>query len=251
MTMTLRTVEFDSALMGRTVSMNVVAPEDDGKSYPVVYFHHGLGDTFEAAAERCEVERLASERDLIVVMPDAGESWYCNDPREGGLPWEDHLAIEVVDFIDTNFPTIQGPSGRGQTGFSMGGYGAMVLAMLHPDRFGAVASRAGSFAFGHELRPDRPERSAFMQAVAPPAGRYDLFVLSEKLAREGTELAIRFDVGLHDHLLDANRRFHTHLEEIGLAHEYEEKEGFHRWAWVNEHLAETLDYLKANLSEKS
>ena len=114
-------------------------------------------------------------------MPDAGESWYCNDPRPGGFAWEDHLAVEVVDYIDANFPTIAAREGRGHAGFSMGGYGAMMLGLRHPDRFSVVSTVAGSFLFGHALRPDRPERSAFMQAVAPPGGKYDLWEVVKTL----------------------------------------------------------------------
>jgi len=248
MMMRLQTVEMQSALFGCSVSMNVIAPETNETCYPVVYFHHGLGDTYEAVARKTAIVRLATERGLSVVMPDAGESWFCNDPREGGFPWEDHLAVEIVDFIDARFPTIAAREGRAQSGFSMGGYGAMLFALLHPDRFAAVAARAGSYAFGHELRPDRPERSEFMQAVAPPGRRYDLFRLAERLTRTDVQPAIRFDVGLDDHLLEINRRFHRRLDEVGLAHEYRETEGAHRWTWVDEHLPETLDFLRSHLA---
>ena len=124
------------------------------------------------------MQEYASKHELIVVTPDAGESWFCNDPRPGGLAWEDHIAVEVVDYVDANFPTIADRTGRGMAGFSMGGYGAMILSFLHPDRFSAVCTQAGSFAFGHELRPDRPQRSQFMLAVAPPGGKYDLYPLA-------------------------------------------------------------------------
>ncbi len=251
--MPLSTIEFSSDALGRTARMNVLVPNSAKRYYPVLYVQHGLGDTFATFCDRTDLEQLADALDLIVVMPDAGESWFCNDPRPDGLAWEDHLVVEVVDHIDANFPTIATREGRGQAGFSMGGYGAMMLAMKHPDRFGAVCVNAGSFAFGHALRADRPERSALMQAVAPPGGAYDLWVLAEKLAEtlagDGPSMAIRFDVGGNDHLLDVNRRFHDLLEELGIAHQYEEVEGGHQWVYVDRQLPTTLQFAAKHLAD--
>ena len=247
--MPLSTIEFSSAALGRPAKFNVIVPDSGKQQYPVLYVQHGLGDTFATFCDRTDLEQQAAAYDLIVVTPDAGESWFCNDPRPDGLAWEDHLAVELVDHIDANFPTIATREGRGQAGFSMGGYGAMMFAMKHPDRIGVVCANAGSFSFGHALRPDRPERSAFMQAVAPPGGAYDLWVLAEKLATEGPAMAIRFDVGGSDHLLDVNRRFHDLLEELGIAHQYEEVEGGHQWVYVNRQLPTTLQFAAEHLAD--
>jgi len=229
--------------------MNVLLPETGKRRYPALYLHHGLGDTYATFCARTNLEQYARDCNLIVVTPDAGEGWFCNDPRDGGPAWEDHLAGEVVDYVDRSFPTIASRQGRGTAGFSMGGYGAMMLAMKHPDRFSAVCTQAGSFMFGHELRPDHPERTAFMQAVAPPGGEYDLFVLAEKLAAPGApDIAIRLDVGTNDHLLEHNRRFHAHLGRLEIAHEYEEVEGGHEWGYVDRRLTTTLRFITAHLA---
>ena len=159
--------------------------------------------------------------------------------------------MEVVDFVDANFPTIASREGRGQAGFSMGGYGAMMLGMKNPDRFSVICTNAGSFAFGHALRPDRPERSAFMQAVAPPGGKYDLWELAGQCATGVASPAVRFDVGTGDHLLDVNRRFHALLEELGMCHEYEEVEGQHKWIYVNRQLPATLKFVTEHLAAAS
>ena len=249
--MPVETVEFHAESLGRSAKMNVLVPTTGRRRYPVLYMQHGLGDTFATFFDRTGLELRASDCELIVVTPDAGESWFCNDPRPGGLAWEDHLAVELVDHVDAHFPTIAAPAGRAMGGFSMGGYGAMMLALRHPDRFSAVCVQAGSFAFGHELRPDRPERSAFMRAVAPPGGKYDLFVLAERFsaaAADAPTMAIRFDVGGDDHLLDHNRRFHARLDELGIDHEYEEVEGGHEWRYVDRQLPTTLRFVTQHLA---
>ena len=247
--MAVETVEFESEALGRAARMNVLVPRTGKGRYPTVYIQHGLGDTYETFFAWTDLEQYGREVELILVTPDGGEGWYCNDPREGGPLWEDHIAGEVVDYVEANFPAIGSREGRAMAGFSMGGYGAMMLALKHPDRFAAVCTQAGSFAFGHESRPERPERSAFMQAVAPPGGKYDLYVITEALAAAGrTDTAIRFDVGGGDHLLEHNRQFHAHLDGLGIAHEYEEVEGGHEWRYVNRRLPTTLSFLAAALA---
>ena len=118
----------------------------------------------------------------------------------------------------------------------------MMLGLKHPDRFSAICTQAGSFAFGHALRPDRPERTPFMQAVAPSGGKYDLWGLAKTIAN-GLPMAIRFDIGVNDHLLAYNRQFHAHLDQLGIAHEYEEVDGGHQWSYVNRQLPRTLEFI--------
>ena len=243
-----QTVDFHAAALGRSARMSVLVPEGGKERYPALYLHHGLGDSHATFCARTRLAEYARAYELIVVLPDAGASWFCNDPRPGGLAWEDHLAREVVACVDRRFPTLASRAGRGLGGFSMGGYGAMMLALKHPDRFSAVCTQAGSFLFGHAFRPDRPERSAFMQAVAPPGGPYDLFRLAEELAAGERSLAIRFDVGTRDHLLDHNRQFHAHLLALGIAHEYEEAGGGHEWGYVDRRLDTTLRFIATHLA---
>lgn len=247
--MAVETIELQSQALRGPVKMNVLVPEAGRTRYPVVYVLHGLGDTFATYFANTDLEAFAADHEMIIVTPEGDAGWYCNDPRERGMAWEDHVAREVVDHVDAAYPTIARRDGRAMAGFSMGGYGAMMLALKHVDRFAAVCAQAGSFAFGHQLRPDRPERSAFMRAVAPPGGSYDVFTITERLASAGrTALAIRFVVGRADHLLQINRAFHAHLTGLGIAHEYEEVEGGHQWCTVNRQLPAALAYLAGRLS---
>jgi S-formylglutathione hydrolase len=78
--------------------------------------------------------------EMIVVMPDGsdalGASWYANSPASGF--WEDYLLREIVPHVDSAYRTIPNRASRGIAGHSLGGFGAMRLAMRHPDVFGAV-----------------------------------------------------------------------------------------------------------------
>jgi S-formylglutathione hydrolase FrmB len=98
------------------------------------------------------VDALFSTGDVpgaIVVFVDAwtsyGGSQFVNSAATGR--YMDYLCDEVVAFVDSNYPTLPSRDHRGLTGKSSGGYGAMVVPMLRPDVFGALASHAGDALF--------------------------------------------------------------------------------------------------------
>lgn len=87
--------------------------------------------------------------DAVIVFVDAwtslGGSQFLNSTGTGR--YMDYICDEVVPFVDGRYPTRAGREHRGIAGKSSGGYGAMVLAMLRPDVFGALASHAGDALF--------------------------------------------------------------------------------------------------------
>ncbi len=94
---------------------------------------------------------LSAEDSLpaLIVFVDASTSWggsqFLNSAGTGR--YLDYLCDEVVPFIDARYPTLNAREHRGVSGKSSGGYGAMVLSMLRPDVFGALASHAGDVLF--------------------------------------------------------------------------------------------------------
>jgi enterochelin esterase-like enzyme len=127
---------------------------DRERRYPVVYLLHAFGagpaswlgvDGFEGMNLALTLDSLIAAGaidELIVVMPDArtryGGSWYANSSATGR--WTDYIAHDVVDFVDRAYRTVPEPAARGIAGQSMGGYGALRVALWYPDVFGAVVS---------------------------------------------------------------------------------------------------------------
>jgi enterochelin esterase-like enzyme len=137
--------------------------------YPVIYLLHGFqgssGQWMAGGPEwniRDAMDRLIAAgkvREMILVMPDArnkyGGSFYTNSPTTGN--WEDFLADDLVAHIDRSYRTIPHASSRGIAGHSMGGYGALRLAMKHPDTFGAVYGlSAACLGWGGDLTTESP-----------------------------------------------------------------------------------------------
>jgi len=132
------------------------------KTYPVLYLFHGGGVNNKAWIENSYLdgyyvepvmERLLSNGEIlemIVVMPDAFPyasdryvfSFYTNTPVLGD--YDDYLARDLVAHIDNNYRTIPHPEGRGISGHSLGGYGAVYLAIEHPEVFSIVYGQDAS-----------------------------------------------------------------------------------------------------------
>jgi hypothetical protein len=97
--------------------------------------------------------------DAIVVFVDCwtsyGGSQFLNSLALGR--YQDYLCDEVTAFVDERYPTTADRDHRGITGKSSGGYGAMVVPMMRPDVFGALASHAGDALFEACYLPDFPK----------------------------------------------------------------------------------------------
>ncbi len=90
-------------------------------------------------------------REMILVMPNGrnryGGSHYVNSPVTGN--WADHIAHDLVQFVDGKFRTLRNRNSRALTGSSMGGRGTLILGMNYPDVFGVIyAMSSGSMNFG-------------------------------------------------------------------------------------------------------
>jgi S-formylglutathione hydrolase FrmB len=144
--------------------------EAGSRRYPVIYLLHGFQGSYKqwmAGGKEWNIRDAMDRqiaagkvREMILVMPDArnkyGGSFYTNSPTTGN--WEDFLARDLVGFIDKKYRTLRRPASRGIAGHSMGGYGAIRLAMKHPDTFGAVYSlSAACLGWGGDLSTENPD----------------------------------------------------------------------------------------------
>jgi putative tributyrin esterase len=173
-------------------------------------------------------------------MPDGGRGFYCD--AVDGPAYERSLLDDVIGFVDRTFHTIPEREGRVIGGLSMGGYGAIKLALKYPQLF--CSAVAHSAALDVRWRIERPESSAEMRRIfgpAPGGGPNDPYALAATIDR--TRLpALRLDCGREDGLLEENRAFHRHLEQLGIPHEYAEFPGAHTWDYWDHHVQEAIAF---------
>ena len=193
----------------------------------------------ELRVRRTSLERYAEGLPLIVVMPNGGRGFYTD--AEQGFAYETALVRELIPFIDRMFNTRTDRGGRCIGGLSMGGYGAIKLALKYPDLFGSANSHSGALTKGHIRRAGETEE--FDRIFGPTAanGTNDIFALAEKIDRAKLP-AVRIDCGTEDFLIERSREFHAYLESLHLAHEYAEFPGDHEWSYWDEHVQEALAF---------
>lgn len=164
----------------RTVSVYLPPSYDTStRRYPVVFVLHGIFDTnrtwtvaWDAAqpgfATIQDVMnhgiRSGTLKEMIVVVPDADKTChYTDSPIKGG--WGSYVARDLVSYVDKTYRTIASPDARGLMGHSMGGHGAIKIAMTHPGVFGAVyALNPSLLGFGGDVSPQNPQVAAAVTA---------------------------------------------------------------------------------------
>lgn len=127
------------------------------KRYPVVYYLPGYSDStmigFRLPGDMDALIEGGQVHEMIIVVAGGnsklGGSFYVNSPVTGN--WEEYVVRDVVGYVDSHFRTLPRADSRGISGHSMGGFGALNIAMLHPDVFGAVYSLSPGLFDEHGL----------------------------------------------------------------------------------------------------
>lgn len=239
--MAFMNVQYHSESLKKACSMQVILPESTQKPYSVMYLLHGLSDDHTIWHRRTRIEWYIRELPIAVVMPDGGRGFYCD--AIDGPAHESHIIKDVINFVDTHFNTISDRSGRVIDGLSMGGYGALKLALQHPDMFCSVVSHSGALESGHHP-PNRDDLGPELRLIYgdnPVGGKDDLWAIIDKADKKKLP-AIRIDCGLDDFLLPSNRAFHKYLNELNIPHEYEEFPGAHTWDFWDTHIQEAIKF---------
>ena len=152
----VRTIEFYSPAVDRTMKYNIVLPgkyDSSDERYPVLYLLHGLTQNYTAWGGLGTPVYAGLFSDLIVVMPDGGNSWYINYAESGGGQrnnWEDHIIEDIIGHVDGHYRTIARREGRAIAGLSMGGYGSLTLGLRHPEMFISIGSTSGALSHGRD-----------------------------------------------------------------------------------------------------
>jgi S-formylglutathione hydrolase FrmB len=284
----VKTVEFTGESVGRKMKYNVSLPakyDQTTDRYPVLYLLHGYSSNYTAWA-RLGAADAARTLDLIVVMPDVGNSWYVNwaksdDGQKNN--WEDFVIKDLIGHVDATYRTIAKREGRAINGLSMGGYGGLMLGLKHPELFCSVGSHSGAVAFakqvgerlkdGKELpRPNRPLSAEVdprigiegfsSQVDRSPKGK--IFTTVEECAAcDPFQLVLKIphdklphiyvDCGTEDRLLEGSQAFLKLLMENKIPFTYAQSGGGHKAPyWTREighSVAVQYAILQRNLAE--
>jgi enterochelin esterase-like enzyme len=247
-------LEFQSSTLKRKWTYLVYLPdgyENSRLSYTVVYLLHGhaglamdwatlghIQPTMDTLIDKLEVPPA------ILVMPEAGSSWYV-DRKE---PMERAVIEDLLPEVERTFRTVSSRDGRLIAGLSMGGYGALRFVMKYPDKFAAAGLLAPAI---YEIQP--PEQSTARRAGVFGASDFDPAVWTQMnypalwdayLAKK-TPVPMFILAGDDDELFIEmeSAKLYSLLRRQRQPAELRIVDGTHSWAIAEKHSADMLRYL--------
>ena len=247
--MALLTCDFFSDALQVGTSMTVVLPQQteeqigvtgggsDGPP-PLLYLLHGLSDDHTAWQRYTAIARYAEKAGLAVVMPAVHRSFYANEAH--GHRYWDFVSEELPGIVHEFLRVTDRPEETFVAGLSMGGYGALKLALTHPGRYAAAASLSG----GLDLRTvlTKPERAELLARVFGGAvgDENDLFTL---VAQASGVPPLYLGCGTEDPLLPGTRRFADEAAAAGVDVTVDLRAGTHEWSLWDAMIADVIAWL--------
>ena len=231
------TISVFSTKMKKEVKSVVILPENYTikKHYPVVYLLHGYSDNYAKWIKTVPaIKTLSTEHQFILVCPDGGySSWYFDSPIDSTCQYESFITRDLLPYVDTHYTTIPNRASRAITGLSMGGHGALYLAIRNPNLFGS----AGSMSGGVDLRTstkayDISRRIGTIEANHAEWDNRSVINMVNDL--KNNELNLIIDCGVSDFFYQINAGLHRRLMALKIDHDYIERPGEHNWKyWDN------------------
>jgi enterochelin esterase-like enzyme len=225
------------ALHGQTKSFLVYlpptynTPQGQNKYYPTLYLLHGSpgkdidwitgGKAVQSADTLIAAHKIP---ELIIVFPDGNgrpketSEWGNSGDHQQLI--ENYVAYDLVQYIDHHYRTLPDPGDRAIGGLSMGGFGAMNIAVHHPDIFGTVISLGGYYRAEGTIWG---KNSAYIRYNSP----------LEMLPMTKAAWRLHFFLGAatkDQPYYSDTRQFAQELDKLHIPYHFDLERGYHSWA---------------------
>ena len=241
-------------------SYDAGATSRPARTYPVLYFLHGLGDNertlFNSGGWTLldDLRRQRKMGEFLIVAPEGGRTFYVNS-ADGSVRYSDFFLQEFVPLIETKYRISKGRNNRAISGISMGGYGALRFAFSHPEMFSAVSAQSAALITESPQELDTAARSGaplgkllatvFGSLIAVQHWKDNSpFVLADRNRIALRRLAIYFNCGQDDNygFEKGAAALHEQLQREGVKHEYHPYPGDHSLTYFLAHFAEVMEF---------
>lgn len=230
------TVTTHSKAMKKDIKAVYIFPDsyDNQKRFSTIYLLHGYGGSYADYPKKIPaLQYYADLYQVIIVCADGSSSWYLDSPVDEKWKYETYISKELVAFTDEHYKTKAERNHRAITGLSMGGHGALTVAIKHQDVFGA----AGSMSGGLDLRPFPAnwEIAKRLGSQAEFPERWAKNSVIELIPALSTlQLALIIDCGKDDFFYQVNMAMHQKLLYHNIPHDFIIRPGAHNWQyWSN------------------
>lgn len=263
-----------SDILGQTIRYSIYLPADyttaTDKRYGVVYLLHGYGDNHGSWNDQwLHITTLIDSKEaageispMIYVMPQGFNSYYVNR-YDGSFDYMDMFAEELVPYIDRTYRTRADRSSRAVAGYSMGGFGAMILPSKHAELFSVSIPLSMSFRTDEQYMSE--SQDGWNQQWGSIFGGYGMsgegrltdyykehcpfYFFNEQSAASFSDIAYYLDCGDdEEQLLIANDRLHRQMRELGIAHEYRVRNGAHTSDYWHDAMREGLEFIECRFN---
>lgn len=254
--MALLTVSFFSDVLRVDTSMTVLYPQACGRSpnmskgpYKVLYLLHGLKQDETSWVRNSALELYLKDYPLVVVMPSVGRSFYTD--QASGYRYFTYVSEEIPNLVQSMFHVSSKREDTYVAGLSMGGYGALKLALSKPGQYSHAASLSGAVDVAALCALEDTDGYFFPDELSNTFGdlndlvgsKHDLFHLAKNIGGQRPSLYI--SCGTEDALLESNRKLvealQTGFEVTGF-----EESGGHTWEYWDRNIKRVLDWLPLN-----
>lgn len=257
----------ESSALGESVYYSIYLPdgyEESNRNYPVLYLLHGYTDNETGWTQFGEVQKITDKAssglnvtDMIIVMPDAGVSWYINN-HDGSVSYEDFFTQELIPHIDETYRTRATKEFRAVAGLSMGGYGTLIMATKHSELFTAAAPLSAAVFLDEEIS-DMPQEN-WDNAFGTPFGQglegddrltdhyrensiIDIVETGDPEVLNSVDYYI--DCGDDDFLIRGNLALYNVMVEREIEAEFRVRDGAHTWDYWRTALPNVLEFVSA------
>ncbi len=260
--MSLVHLNFESQCLNCNTDVNIILPDrprnldakdfyTSGEKYKVLWLLHGTFGDYTDWIRKSMIELYASEKNLIVVMPSALNSFYSNWNVMMGMNFFDFLTDELMPLVHSWFPASDKREDNFISGLSMGGEGALKYAVNHPDKFSKVAVLSMYARDFEKMDPSKTDVDPRTMSGYANAGGYEKFMDSYENIRKiilekkdtGELPDMMFACGKNDFLYKGFCEFEQWTEDVGLDSEFIHVEDFtHEWRFWDIAIQEALEF---------
>lgn len=256
-----------SAILGKDIEYSIYFPSDYDKtnrSYPVLYLLHGYTDDETGWTQFGEANLIADRTinsgdapPMIIVMPDAGVSWYQNS-YDGKTRYEDFFVSELIPHIDATYRTRAKREFRAVAGLSMGGLGTLLMSLKHPDMFTAAAPLSAAVWTDDEAANNNTDQARWDATFGDLYGKglkgkerltehyyknAPIKIVETANADDLKKVRFYIDCGDDDFLIKGNMALHAMMIDKKIPHEFRVRDGGHVWTYWRTALPEVLKFV--------
>jgi len=249
--MALIDMKFYSESLGMQTEIYVIVPQKNTKGeiglqnntednkYKCLYLLHGLSDDHSIWLRRTSIERYASKYGICIVMPNCHKSFYTD--MKYGNKYYTYIAKELPCVIREFFKVSEKPEDNYIAGQSMGGYGALKIALKEHGTFCAAAGLSSVADIWNDYF-ERVRIPIWGESREIPK-EDDLFWLTEKVNEYPNKPRLLMVVGREDTFYEDNVRLKDKIESLDYDYTYNEIPGTHCWEFWDKHIPEVLEWM--------